>query len=142
MGFLRGARRGTASLAHGLSGPPTGGITGTCAAGCSKFWGNFVLQWQQNFWVNPAQTPPPRVSSSEETQNRGTAPRQDSQPPSSHYLPVDQLSEIYFEWFLHFLVRTMCAPHLKRSIARIGMEYVLMGIAILALIHVFGLMVK
>ena len=32
MGFLRGARRGTASLAHGLSGPPTGGIANILAA--------------------------------------------------------------------------------------------------------------
>ena len=35
MEFLLGARRGKASLATGLSGPPTGGITGTCAA-CSN----------------------------------------------------------------------------------------------------------
>ena len=47
VGFLLGARRGKASLATGLSGPPTGGITGTCAAGGSKIFG-----------VNPASTPP------------------------------------------------------------------------------------
>ena len=46
------------------------------------------------FGVNPASTPPSRVSSSKETQIRKTAPRKDSQPPSSHDLPVDQLSEI------------------------------------------------
>ena len=43
MEFLLGARRGKASLATGLSGPPTGGITGTCAAFAAKFLGESCL---------------------------------------------------------------------------------------------------
>ena len=38
MEFLRGARRGTASLAHGLSGPPTGGISNHPGLGTGHRW--------------------------------------------------------------------------------------------------------
>ena len=61
--------------------------------GGSKFWGNFVPQGSKILGESCPDTAHPRFLLNG-TQSRQAAPREDSQPPSSHDLPVDQLSEI------------------------------------------------